>query len=553
MRRTPSIALKIWLSISILVFGYFASMVFGFILGRHYESRLEYISLSLYPATQKSQSALTSFKESIKLYSDGVLMAEEDFFKSAVTKTNETKDALKGISQLTGLDSYRKSEVEEIMTQLNDFHSSARRVYPLLGSVLNESMENDGMGPEKVQSNLHKKASVLAGEADDLHEMLRSLTNGFDNDLQMELSSIVNLTRNQRHLNLIVFFGVVVFAIAFVSIIVARSILRPLNRAVLLSETIARGDLTKRIEIQSGDELGVLTNSLNRMVDELAGLVRNTKESGEELNNASLEIKSSAEEQSSAAAEQAVSVQEISATISEIALSSEHMAENMGLVVKASRNTLDTVSHANKIAQDSARGMEEIKEVSQSTSQNILSLGEKSQAIGDIIEIIKDVSRQTNLLALNAAIEATKAGDAGKGFSLVAEEIRRLAEGVAESTTEIREIVIEIQNAVNSSVIAIEDESKKIDKGNQLVQNSKDLLRDINSMAMESTRAAEQVSDAILQQDAGTRDVSKSIQEISGVVHQTAQESAKIKNSLANLSEISERLALAVDQFKLKA
>ncbi|MDY7031870.1 MAG: methyl-accepting chemotaxis protein [Thermodesulfobacteriota bacterium] len=336
------------------------------------------------------------------------------------------------------------------------------------------------------------------------------------------------------------------------TLVLSNIITKPINRIVQIFHKVAGGDLTEGIKTRSKDELGMLAQSLNTMVNDLGKLVKNTKKSGEELKKASSEIESSASEQSASASEQAVTTQEISATIQEMAISSKQMAQNMTLVVDASKNTLNTVEKANEVTQESMTGMAEIKESSKLSYGKIQSLGERSQAIGDIVEIIKDVSNQTHLLALNAAIEATKAGEAGKGFSLVAEEIRKLAENVAESTKEIKAIVTEIQNAVDSSIVAIEDETKKIEKGNQLVQDSKDLLKDINRMATESTEAAEEVSEAIRQQDMGTQEVSRSVLEIAEGFNQNAEEHIKISKSLAHILEVSKVLNLAIDQFKVE-
>ncbi|MDY7037495.1 MAG: methyl-accepting chemotaxis protein [Thermodesulfobacteriota bacterium] len=336
------------------------------------------------------------------------------------------------------------------------------------------------------------------------------------------------------------------------TLLFAISVIRPIKKAIKVFEKIAGGDLAERIEVKSRDELGSLARSLNTTVNGLAKLIRKNQESAEELSSASIEIESSVSEQSAAASQQVSSIQEISSTVQEMASSSGQMAENAAVVVLASENTLTSVGEANGMVEDFARGMEEIKESARLTSKKILNLGEKSQAIGDILEIIKDVTNQTNLLALNASIEAAKAGEAGKGFSIVAVEIKKLAEDVAESTKEIKDIVSEIQGAVNSVVMAMEKEGKNIGEGARLALVAKGMLNEINEMAQDSTRAAQQIGEAIKQQDAATQEVSMSVQEMAEGINQSAVGNARIKESLTHLSEISNIINRAISQFKVK-
>ena len=336
------------------------------------------------------------------------------------------------------------------------------------------------------------------------------------------------------------------------TLLFAISVIRPIKKAIKVFEKIAGGDLAERIEVKSRDELGSLARSLNTTVNGLAELIRKTQESAEELSSASLEIESSVSEQSATTSQQAASIQEISSTVQEMASSSGQMAENAGVVVLASENTLASVGEANGVVEDFARGMDEIKESAHLTSKRILNLGEKSQAIGDILEIIKDVTNQTNLLALNASIEAAKAGEAGKGFSIVAVEIKKLAEDVAESTKEIKDIVSESQGAVNSVVMAMEKEGKNIGEGARLALEAKGMLNEISEMTQDSTRAARQIGEAIKQQDVATQEVSRSVQEMAEGINQSAVGNARIKESLTHLSGISNILNMAISQFKVK-
>ncbi|MDY6879064.1 MAG: methyl-accepting chemotaxis protein [Thermodesulfobacteriota bacterium] len=332
----------------------------------------------------------------------------------------------------------------------------------------------------------------------------------------------------------------------------SSSITKPIIKSVHVFKEVARGNVGKKIDVNSADELGWLSKSLNDMVSQLVKMIEKIKKSSLELKTTASEIGSSTAEQSATSSRQAASIEEISATAQEMAASSNQMAENVALVVEASRNTLATALDADKVMENSATGMEEIKESARLTSKKILSLGEKSQAIGDVVEIIKDVTNQTNLLALNASIEASKAGEAGKGFSIVAGEIKKLAENVAESAKEIKEIVSEIQGAVNNAVMAMEEEEKKITQGSQLAEEAKRMLEDINRATRESASAAEQIGESISQQNVATQEVSGAILHISQGFSKTAEENIRIDESLRHLNEISETLSRIIDQIKVE-
>ena len=318
-----------------------------------------------------------------------------------------------------------------------------------------------------------------------------------------------------------------------------------------LSES--EGDLTKRLDVTSRDEIGELAMWFNKFVGKIQDMMLEIRTSGEILSDAATDIESSTTEQSAASSQQAASIQQISATAQEMTASSDQMAENVALVVDASRNTLATALEADKVMGDSATGMEEIKESARLTSKKILSLGEKSQSIGDVVEIIKDVTNQTNLLALNASIEASKAGEAGKGFSIVAGEIKKLAENVDEAAKEIKEIVSGIQGAVNKAVRAMEGEEKKITWGSQLAEETKRWLEDINRATKESASAAEQIGESISQQNVATQEMSGSIQEISQGVNEAAEENTRINQSLTHLAQVSQSLSRSIKQFKVSA
>ncbi|MFH1413259.1 MAG: methyl-accepting chemotaxis protein [Candidatus Omnitrophota bacterium] len=257
---------------------------------------------------------------------------------------------------------------------------------------------------------------------------------------------------------------------------------------------ISEGDLT--IELHSGqntknDLLVKLGEITNQMVSKLKSLVSKVKETGLHITSATSEITSAAEEQASGASEQSSSVTEVTSTVEELATTASRIAENS--------------ENVSNIADRTLAGMQEINNKVTQTAKKILSLGEKSQSIGNITKLIDSIAEQTNLLALNAAIEAARAGEAGKGFAVVAQEVRKLAERSSESTEEIRHLITEIQGETNSTVMGIEDSTKWVGKGLEMVKDTAKSAKEISLATQQQKTASEQVVGAMRSIDTVTK------------------------------------------------
>ncbi len=238
---------------------------------------------------------------------------------------------------------------------------------------------------------------------------------------------------------------------------------------------------------------------------------------------ATAQIIAASEQQASGAAEQSSAVTEVSTTVKELASTASQIAENAAHVAEAAERTLS--------------GMQNINAKVGATAKKILSLGEKSQAIGNITKLIDDMASQTNLLALNAAIEAARAGEAGKGFAVVAQEVRKLAERSSESTEEIRQLITEIQSETNSTIMGIEDSTKWVAKGLEMVK--------------ETTRSAKEISFATQQQKSASNQVVQAMRDIDVVIKQFVFSTKQVVHSATQLDTLSRELKGAIGEFKL--
>ena len=334
---------------------------------------------------------------------------------------------------------------------------------------------------------------------------------------------------------LIVLFAVWVWAIYAMS----RRFTRPLGMLADSVRSACEGEIGRKVEIKTSDELGVLAASYNQMLDLIVYLIRQTQESSRRLAQASSDILAATEQQASGATEQAASITQTTATMEELAATYRQIAENADQVVNLAEASLGSAETGQEAVTTTLSAMEEIRSRTQSSANKILVLGERSQQIGQVLAMINSIADQTKILALNAAIEAARAGEAGKGFSVVASEIRKLAESVVESTGEISTIMTEIQSATNELVMSTEQELKHVESGVGVANRTGTSLEQILDTIEQTTLAAKEISAATQQQRSATDQVVKAMREVATVAQQTAAGSKQVAASAETLSAMA--------------
>jgi len=351
--------------------------------------------------------------------------------------------------------------------------------------------------------------------------------------------------------NLVILAGaMIVLGVAWFAVFMAvgRRMMAPLGLVVESVKASCSGEIGRKVEVKSLDEFGVLAKSYNQLLDLIVYLIRQSQESSSRLAQSSHDILSATEQQASGAAEQAASISETTATMEELAATYRQIADNANQVVNMAEATLGSAESGQQAVMNSLTSMEKIKAHSQASANKILLLGERSQQIGQVLGIINSIADQTKILALNAAIEAARAGEAGKGFSVVAVEIRKLAESVVDSTGEISQIMTEIQSSANELVIATEQEMKQVQSGVELAHVSGESLEQILEMIGQTTVAAKEISAATQQQKSATEQVVKVMREVAAVAQQTAaggRQVAATAEQLATLASESRQVGAA--------
>lgn len=362
------------------------------------------------------------------------------------------------------------------------------------------------------------------------------------------------LSESVRKLGLIMGLSTVLtlLAITFGIIFAVRKLItNPLNGAVALANRLSEGDLTTEIKAERNDEIGVLLKAMGNMVDRLKELMMMITDSTLHVNSSTSDISSSVEQQAAIASEQSSSVMEITATMEELSVSSTQIADNANSVVATANNTLEDTKKGAFSVKTFISKMEEIYEDNQSSIKEIVDLGRKSKEITKVMEIINNIADQTKLIAFNAALEASSAGEAGKRFGVVASEIRRLADSVMDSTSEIEAKINEIQEAVNRLVIASEKGSKGIREGMEFSHQTGRLLTQIVAGAESTTSSAKQISLSTQQQKTASEQVVVALREIAEGATQGSESIQQINVICKDLSSLSNNMRKIVEQFKL--
>ncbi len=345
-----------------------------------------------------------------------------------------------------------------------------------------------------------------------------------------------------------------VFIVALVSIaglLIRRSIVGPLTTFMTFVQRVGEGDLTQQAKIATTDELGEMGLRLDQMVAGLRELAGNARFATENLTSASAEILASTQQQAASTGEQAAAVQQTTITMEEVTQSGAQISERAKLVA-ASAEATAAANHAGLQAMETTtRSMESIREQAEAVAENIVSLSEKTQIIGEIIATVNDLAEQSHLLALNAAIEAAAAGEHGRSFSVIAGEVKNLADQSREATVQVRAILGDIQKGINSSVMLTEESVKRVESGKHQAEVADRTIRTMAVSIQESIQAFQQIAAGSNQQQIGFTQVMQAVRDIGQASRQTAAGTQQLEKAALNLNTLSQQLQTAVKRYRV--
>jgi methyl-accepting chemotaxis protein len=337
-----------------------------------------------------------------------------------------------------------------------------------------------------------------------------------------------------------------------VAIFIARSITAAISKMVIMIQEIAANNLTvDDLEIHSQDEIGQAGISLNKMKNNLREIIQSIAGTAEHVASASEEISTSASQQAQGAETQTNQATQVATAMQEMSSTVLQVSENSNKAADASRKAAETARHGGAIVDDTLNKMRVIAESVSATAKKMEELGKSSDQIGRIIGVIDDIADQTNLLALNAAIEAARAGEQGRGFAVVADEVRKLAERTTTATKEIAQMIKNIQDETKVAVTAMEGGTKQVEEGVISTGQAGDALKEIIHMSDQVGEMITHIATAATEQSSASEEINNNMEQISKLVKESAEGAKQSAQACQDLSGLALDLQKMVSNFKV--
>ena len=462
--------------------------------------------------------------------------------------TNTFRDLLQGLLQ--GSEALRIQRVAdpELRGKLGEMEAAFREYQAAVSSIL---------GNQQRLVNAKRASFDLFTDS----EALLSAAEGVNSAFEGELAG--------RRINFIV-LAVVSFLAFVVLLLIGKTYLDDTSRRAEESErqnrgnqeaiqrlldeisNLANGDLTVRAQVTE-HMTGAIADSINYTIDELRRLVAGITSASQQVTSATQEAQSVTGKLLQATSKQAVEIQGAGQSVAQMAQSMTEVSKKAGDSSKVAESSLHAAQKGAQAVQNAIRGMNDIRVQIQETSKRIKRLGESSQEIGEIVQLISDITEQTNVLALNAAIQAASAGEAGRGFTVVAEEVQRLAERSAEATKHISAIVKSIQRDTGEAVEAMERSTQGVVQGTKTADEADQALREIGTISSQLAELIESISQATQQQATSAAKVAANMKVILGITQLTTDGTKQTATSAAKLTALADGLKSSVAGFKLAA
>ena len=398
-------------------------------------------------------------------------------------------------------------------------------------------------------------------------EINKQTVKALNTDLEKEITK-VNTSSNNLLNTILILLALLGLLILFLIWYFGKRQAQTINSAVMMLENdgqqnqmavlnlldemgdLADGDLTVRAEVKE-NITGAIADSINYTIDSLRGLVTGINRASQQVSAATGQAQATSVGLLSAAEKQSSQIAETTEAFGDMTRSILQVSSNASQASQVAQRSLQAATQGSKAVQNTIAGMNGIREQIQETSKRIKRLGESSQEIGEIVELISDITEQTNILALNAAIQAASAGEAGRGFTVVAEEVQRLAVRSSEATKQIGAIVKTIQTDTNSAVAAMEKSTEGVVEGARLSDAAGKALTEIETVSNSLARLIQSISTATEAQTQVATTVTKNMQQIQEITSQTTEGTKQTAESVGQLNKLAEELRDSVAGFKL--
>lgn len=339
------------------------------------------------------------------------------------------------------------------------------------------------------------------------------------------------------------------FGLAF---LIIRSITIPLEEVRgAIADVERNSDFTRRANVDSEDEVGQMAKSFNHLVASLQNMARDFLGSTAEVAEAAVNMAATAQQVSAGSSRQSEAASSMAASVEEMTVSISHVSDGARDALEISRKTGDLSSQGESVMHKAMGEMSNIADTVSQASSTIGNLGQQSEQISAVVQVIKDVADQTNLLALNAAIEAARAGEQGRGFAVVADEVRKLAERTTKATEEITAMIGAVQDSARSAVTTMENAVARVGSGVTLAQEAGRAITEIKGGAKKVVQAVNDISSALAEQTQASNDIAAHVEQVAQMTEENSAAAASSAASSAHVEELSNMMRSTVSKFKV--
>lgn len=471
------------------------------------------------------------------------------------TKTKTRADTLGNeVKLFTGQIKDKINEIKRVANNADD-SGTLEEMYELADQVIEQVNGNDGLLSthlKSIESSVNAKKAYVSSE-NDIQQAITKL------DELLKLADIETLDSKQKVKGSVNLGVTSTIVIALVSIIVAggiafatvKAILRPLNKVNGILKIVATGDLTQKLDDSSKDEFGELAKNCNELIESLKQLITG-------ISSRSSQLAAAAEQTSTVTAQTTDSIQEQKSQVGQVAAATTEMHSTSQLVTQSAEDTLNQIKNADSEAEKVKVISEENKTTIEALARDvgqaadvINKLHQDSASIGGILDVIRGVADQTNLLALNAAIEAARAGEQGRGFAVVADEVRTLASRVQKSTQEIASMIEALQAGAEKAVGVMNQGKEQTSACVEQTENASNALQLITDAVHKAYDVSSQIEQSAKEQNIVSQEISEKLESIVSIAENTATGAKQTSDSSIEVAKLAEELQQSVQQFRV--
>lgn len=341
-------------------------------------------------------------------------------------------------------------------------------------------------------------------------------------------------------------------ATVFISMMISKSVRVPLlNLQRTMLEIKNSNDFTRRIHIDSDDEIGQTSKAFNELISSLQSSLLSLTKNANDVSHAALELSTSAQQVARSSEEQSSSASAMAATVEQVTVGIRHITDGAREAQDISIKSGDLSSQGAEIIQTASVAMMQIAETVRQTSVSMSALGSQSSNISSVVQVIKEVADQTNLLALNAAIEAARAGEQGRGFAVVADEVRKLAERTSKATEEISRMIQNIQSSTNSAMETMEAAVSQADRGVVLAQEAGVSITQIKEGSSKVVAVVNDISASLDEQNSASQDIAVHVEQVAQMAEENTAAAGQAANAAIELEKLASDMRTTVGKFGL--